>query len=171
MCGALRCRERVARPPEARGRCASAGAVRGGRRSFLPERCGCYGAECVVSNVVPRPCGLYSPGRVGAGPGRFREPEAPESPAHGGFPAGVHAAGPPRRGILAVNHSQRLWPVFWQTARAGPGLAGACSTPSPNPQKSLRSQVSTWPVGLASHRQSRKHVFCEHVTHWMGGPG
>jgi hypothetical protein len=56
-CGALRCRERVARPPEARGRCASAGAVRGGCRSFLTRRCGCHGAECVVSKVVTRGTG------------------------------------------------------------------------------------------------------------------
>lgn len=68
-CGALRCRARVARPPEARGRCASAGAVRGLRRSFLTRRCGCHGAECVVSKVVARPNGLHRPGRVGAGPG------------------------------------------------------------------------------------------------------
>lgn len=122
-CGALRCRERVARPPEARGRCASAGAVRGQRRSFLTRRCGCHGAECVVSKVVARPSGLPSPGRAGAGPG----PEA-EGPAHGRKPAGVHAAGPPRRSVLAVNHSQRLRPI-WPTARAEPGLAGACEDP------------------------------------------
>lgn len=128
-CGALRCGERVARPPEARGRCASAGAVRGRRRSFLTRRCGCHGAECVVSKVVARPSRLLSPGRAGAGPG----PEA-EGPAHGGKPAGVHAAGPPRHSVLAVNHSQPLRPI-WQTVRAEPGLAGACEDPWPKPLK------------------------------------
>lgn len=47
-----------------------------GRRSFRPGRCGCHGAECAVSNVVGGLSGQRSPGRVGAGPGRSRGPEA-----------------------------------------------------------------------------------------------
>lgn len=60
--------------------------------------------------------------------------------------------------------------LLWQISRAGPRSASARSTPAPSPQKLLRSQISTWPAGLASHSLSRKHVFSEHVTHWMGGP-
>lgn len=106
-CGVLRCRGSAASGSEGalcqRGHCA-------GRRSFRPGRCGCHGAECIVSNVVAGLNGQHRPGRVGAGPGRSRGPEAGSRrrPHSAGFPAKVHAAEPPRCSVLAVNHSQRL---------------------------------------------------------------
>lgn len=89
-----------------------------------------------------------------------------------------HAAGNPpgstRQGqhcvvsLLSITASG--YGPLWQTARAEPGLAGACGTPGPSPQKLLHSLVSTWPAVLASHSLSRKHVLSKHLTHWLGGP-
>lgn len=168
-CGVLRCRDRGSAASGSEGALCQRGHC-AGRRSFRPGRYGCHGAECVVSNVVAGLNGQHRPGRVGAGPGRSRGPEA------GGARTRLVS---PQRSTRQSHRCVVYWlsitangaGVLWQIARAGLRSAGARSTPGPSPQKLLHSQISTWPAGLASHSLSRKHVFSEHVTHWMGGPG